>query len=382
MAVDSFAGKLAVVTGGGAGMGRELVRQLAAQGCSVAACDLNADAVAVTAATAWAAAPPGVQVTGHACDVSDEAQVLRFRDELLAEHASGHVDLVFSNAGIGGGGSFVNGSRQEWERTFAVDWQGVYYCARVFLPLLIASGDGILVNTSSLNGLWATLGPGMPNTAYSTAKFAVRGFTEALIEDLRTNAPQVRVAVVLPGSVGTDILDNTRRAHGLPGPEDLSDEQTEEARDFLVTAKLVAPDASPGEVRKTLVRLEKEGKDKAPLSAAEAAAIILDGVRSGAWRILVGKDVAFVDERIRSRPESAYDYAEVFKDLPADLLQGVQDLPEGIRDQLPEWVKDQLPDDYLALSRLAGRLLRRRVRSGSSCSAGRRGRGRARCPGR
>ena len=382
MAVDSFAGKLAVVTGGGAGMGRELVRQLAAQGCSVAACDLNADAVAVTAATAWAAAPPGVQVTGHACDVSDEAQVLRFRDELLAEHASGHVDLVFSNAGIGGGGSFVNGSRQEWERTFAVDWQGVYYCARVFLPLLIASGDGILVNTSSLNGLWATLGPGMPNTAYSTAKFAVRGFTEALIEDLRTNAPQVRVAVVLPGSVGTDILDNTRRAHGLPGPEDLSDEQTEEARDFLVTAKLVAPDASPGEVRKTLVRLEKEGKDKAPLSAAEAAAIILDGVRSGAWRILVGKDVAFVDERIRSRPESAYDYAEVFKDLPADLLQGVRDLPEGIRDQLPEWVKDQLPDDYLALSRLAGRLLRRRVRSGSSCSAGRRGRGRARCPGR
>ena len=382
MAVDSFAGKLAVVTGGGAGMGRELVRQLAAQGCSVAACDLNADAVAVTAATAWAAAPPGVQVTGHACDVSDEAQVLRFRDELLAEHASDHVDLVFSNAGIGGGGSFVNGSRQEWERTFAVDWQGVYYCARVFLPLLIASGDGILVNTSSLNGLWATLGPGMPNTAYSTAKFAVRGFTEALIEDLRTNAPQVRVAVVLPGSVGTDILDNTRRAHGLPGPEDLSDEQTEEARDFLVTAKLVAPDASPGEVRKTLVRLEKEGKDKAPLSAAEAAAIILDGVRSGAWRILVGKDVAFVDERIRSRPESAYDYAEVFKDLPADLLQGVQDLPEGIRDQLPEWVKDQLPDDYLALSRLAGRLLRRRVRSGSSCSAGRRGRGRARCPGR
>jgi NAD(P)-dependent dehydrogenase (short-subunit alcohol dehydrogenase family) len=275
MAMDSFAGKLAVVTGGGAGMGRELVRQLAAQGCSVAACDLNADAVAVTAATAWAAAPPGVQVTGHACDVSDEAQVLRFRDELLAEHASDHVDLVFSNAGIGGGGSFVNGSRQEWERTFAVDWQGVYYCARVFLPLLIASGDGILVNTSSLNGLWATLGPGMPNTAYSTAKFAVRGFTEALIEDLRTNASHVRAAVVLPGSVGTDILD---------------------------------------------------------------------GVRSGAWRILVGKDVAFVDERIRSRPESAYDYAGVFKDLPADLLQGVQDLPEGIRDQLPEWVRDQLPE--------------------------------------
>ena len=96
-----------MVTGGGSGMGRELVRQLAAQGCSVAACDLNADTVAVTAATAWAAAPPGVRVTGHACDVSDEAQVQRFRDELLEQHASDHVDLVFSNAGIFGGASFV-----------------------------------------------------------------------------------------------------------------------------------------------------------------------------------------------------------------------------------------------------------------------------------
>ena len=101
--MDSFTGKLAVVTGGGSGMGRELVRQLAAQGCSVAACDWHADAMTETAAMARAGAPPGVRVTGHACDVSDEAQVLRFRDELLEEHASDHVNLVFSNAGIGGG---------------------------------------------------------------------------------------------------------------------------------------------------------------------------------------------------------------------------------------------------------------------------------------
>src|SRR6266699_6860432 len=216
MTVDSFTGKLAVVTGGGSGMGRELVRQLAAAGCSVAACDLNPDSIAVTAATAWAAAPPGVAVTGHACDVSDETQVQRFRDELLEQHASDHVDLVFSNAGVAGGASFVKDSRQEWERTFAINWWGVYYCARTFLPLLIASGDGVLVNTSSVAGFWATLGPGMPNTAYGTAKFAVKGFTEALIEDLRVNAPQVRVAVVMPGHVGTDIIANTLRAHGLP----------------------------------------------------------------------------------------------------------------------------------------------------------------------
>ena len=231
----SFTGKLAAVTGGGSGMGRELVRQLAAQGCSVAACDWHADTVAETAALARAGVPHGVRVTGHACDVGDEAQVLRFRDELLETHGSDHVNLVFSNAGIGGGASFVSDSREEWERTFTVNWWGVYYCARVFLPLLIASGDGVLVNTSSVNGFWASLGPGVPNTAYSTAKFAVRGFSEALIEDLRVNAPQVRVAVVMPGHVGTDILVNTRRAHGLPGPGDLSDAKLADARTRLTT---------------------------------------------------------------------------------------------------------------------------------------------------
>ena len=103
----------------------------------------------------------------------------------------------------------------------------MYYCARAFLPLLIASGDGVLVNTSSVNGLWAALGPGMPNTAYGAAKFAVRGFTEALIEDLRSNAPQVRVAVVMPGHVGTDIVGNTFRAHGKD-PERMTEAQLKE----------------------------------------------------------------------------------------------------------------------------------------------------------
>src|SRR5580700_5548267 len=290
MAMDSFTDKLAVVTGGGSGMGRELVRQLAAQGCSVAACDLNADAVAAVAAMARTDAPPGVRVTSHACDVSDEAQVLRFRDELLEQHASDHVDLVFSNAGIGGAGSFVRDSRDDWERTFAIDWWGVYYCARAFLPLLIASGDGVLVNTSSVNGFWATLGPGMPNSAYSTAKFAVKGFSEALVEDLRSNAPQVRVAVVMPGHVGTDIIANTFRAQGLPQPEQMTDAQIEEARPALARLGLTVEDASLDELRDVVVNLENQFKDSAPLSAAAAATMILDGVRAGNWRILVGDD--------------------------------------------------------------------------------------------
>ena len=316
----SFSGKLAVVTGGGSGMGRELARQLAAQGCSVAACDWHADAVAETAAGARAGAPPGVRVTGHACDVSEEAQVLRFRDELLAEHARDHVDLVFSNAGIGGGESFVSGHREVWERTFAVDWWGVYYCARAFLPLLIASGDGVLVNTSSVNGFWASLGPGTPNTAYSVAKFAVRGFTEALIEDLRTNAPQVRVAVVLPGHVGTDILANSLRARGLPEPEHMSDAQLRELIPHDVQAKLIragllAEGASADDLRQRIVRANADFRDKAPLSAAQAATIILDGVRSGAWRILVGEDAKMIDAAVRAKPAAAYDYAELFSDM-------------------------------------------------------------------
>jgi NAD(P)-dependent dehydrogenase (short-subunit alcohol dehydrogenase family) len=317
--VDSFAGKLAVVTGGASGMGRELVRQLAAQGCSVATCDINA-AVAKAAAQAQAGAAAGARISGHVCDVSDEAQVLRFCDELLSEHATDHVDVVFNNAGIGGGGSFVADSREEWERTFAIDWWGVYYCSRAFLPLLIASGDGVLVNTSSLNGLWASLGPGLPNNAYSTAKFAVRGFTEALIEDLRTNAPQVRVAVVMPGHVGTDIVANSFRVRGLPDPEHMSDTQAQEALPGGAVAKLtelgVLPEgATATDLRRFLAQMSADFRDKAPLTAAAAATIILDEVRAGAWRILIGEDAKRVDAALRAKPEAAYDYAELFRDL-------------------------------------------------------------------
>ncbi|MGH3154588.1 MAG: SDR family NAD(P)-dependent oxidoreductase [Streptosporangiaceae bacterium] len=315
--MKEFAGKLAVITGGGSGMGRELVRQLAAQGCSVAACDLNADAVAQAADEAQADAPAGVRVSGHACDVADEAQVLRFRDEFLAEHASDHVDLVFANAGMGGGESFIASDRQVWERVIAVDWFGVYYCARAFLPLLMASSEGVLVTTSSVNGLWASLGPGVPQTAYSTAKVAVRGFTEALIEDLRTHAPNVRAVLVMPGHVGTDIVRNSMRARGLSAPEQMTEDQLAEVipkrvRPALVKAGVLGEDAPADDLRRILVRMNDDFRDKAPVSAAQAATIILDGVRSGAWRVLIGEDAKRIDEAVRAKPEAAYDYAELF----------------------------------------------------------------------
>jgi NAD(P)-dependent dehydrogenase (short-subunit alcohol dehydrogenase family) len=277
--MDTFAGKFAVVTGGGSGMGRELVIRLAAGGCAVAACDVRQDTAEETAALARAGAPDGTAVTAHACDVADEAQVARFRDEALAAHGTDRVDLVFSNAGIGGGGSFVNDPREMWERVFAVDFWGVYHCARVFLPLLMRAPEGVLVNTSSVNGFWASLGAGVPHTAYSTAKFAVKGFSEALIEDLRMHAPHVRVAVVMPGHVATNIVANSMMAFGVPEAD--------------------------------AVAANRGFHDSAPLSAAGAATVILDGVRAGAWRILVGADAHSLDEFVRAHPDDAYDYAKL-----------------------------------------------------------------------
>jgi NAD(P)-dependent dehydrogenase (short-subunit alcohol dehydrogenase family) len=215
--MKEFRNRLAVVTGGGTGMGRELVRQLAAEGCHVAMCDVSADAMAETVALcADDADRQGVRVTAHVADVSDEAQVLGFRDDVLAQHATETINLLFNNAGIGGGGSLFANSRSEWEKTFNVCWGGVYLCTRAFLPMLVKADAGHIVNTSSVNGFWASLGPQLSHTAYAAAKFAVKGFTEALVTDLRLHAPHVTCSVVMPGHIGTSIVANSRRCTSPP----------------------------------------------------------------------------------------------------------------------------------------------------------------------
>jgi NAD(P)-dependent dehydrogenase (short-subunit alcohol dehydrogenase family) len=304
--MESFARRLAVVTGGGTGMGRELVVQLATEGCSVATCDVNADTLTETAQRAGKEAPPGTRVTTHIADVSDEAQVLRFRDEVLDQHETDHVNLVFNNAGIGGGGSFVAGERREWERTFGVCWGGVYNCSRAFVPLLVAAEEGYLVNTSSVNGFWASIGPGRPHTAYSAAKFAVKGFSEALLEDFRLNAPHVKVAVVMPGHIGTDIVINSRRVHGWADPENMTEADLDTFRRDLVRRGMPVQDATPADLRRMIELMGEAFRDNAPLTAAEAATIILDGVRAGQWRILVGNDAHAIDAAVRADPLSAY----------------------------------------------------------------------------
>jgi NAD(P)-dependent dehydrogenase (short-subunit alcohol dehydrogenase family) len=218
------------------------------------------------------------------------------------------VNLLFNNAGVAGGYSFVTGDRTEWDRTFAICWGGVYHCSRAFMPLLIASDAGYIVNTSSVNGFWAALGPQVPHTAYSTAKFAVKGFSEALIEDLRIHAPHVKVAVVMPGHIGTDIVVNSRRILGSPEPEEIPDADLEQMRDQMAMRGLPADDISADQLRQ-IVKMMVEGfRDSAPLTAAEAATIILDGVRAGRWRILVGDDAKAQDSRVRADPDRAYDH--------------------------------------------------------------------------
>ncbi len=309
--MKDFHGKLAIITGAGTGMGRELARQLASEGCHLAICDVIPENMAETKQACEQAAPVGTRITTHECDVSDEAQVVAFRDAVVREHATEFANLLFNNAGIGGGGSFLIDDRDEWDKTFGVCWSGVYYCTRAFLPLLVASTEGYIVNTSSLNGFWACLGPGIAHTAYSTAKFAVKGFTEALLTDLRVNAPHVKAAVVMPGHVGTSIAVNSRILHGKPAIADMPAAELEEMRTRMARQGMPAEGVSDEQLKAAVQQRTDDFRDKAPLTPAQAATIILDGVRNEEWRILVGEDAHALDQRVREHPEDAYDLSFV-----------------------------------------------------------------------
>lgn len=304
--MESFDGRLAVITGGGTGMGRELARQLAAEGCHLALCDVSQESMAQTKALCEREAPRRIRVSTGLADVSDEAQVLAFRDAVAEDHRTDHIHLLFNNAGIGGAGSFVLDDRDEWDKTFAVCWNGVYFSTRAFLPMLLASPEGHVVNTSSVNGFWASLGPLTAHTSYSAAKFAVKGFSEALVNDFRNNAPHLKVSVVMPGHIGTSILTNSARILGRD-PKELSDEQLEEARERMARLGFDASGVSAEQIRQALQQRAEDFRDQAPMTAAQAAKVILDGVRAGRWRILVGEDAHVLDRLVREAPEEAYE---------------------------------------------------------------------------
>jgi NAD(P)-dependent dehydrogenase (short-subunit alcohol dehydrogenase family) len=306
--MKDFAGRIAVVTGGGTGMGRQLVRQLVAEGCHVAMCDVFPQAMAETKRLCEAVRlPQGLRITTHIADVSDEAQVQRFRHEVAERQDTDKIHLLFNNAGIGGGGSMIASSRDEWEKTFNVCWGGVYHNTRAFLPMLQKADEGHIVNTSSINGFWASIGARFPHTAYSAAKFAVKGFTEALITDLRMNAPHIKCSVVMPGQIGTSIRSNSRKIHAGTESDVMDAAQIAQARARIASMGTDVSNMSDEDIQKMVAERERRFRDEAPMTAAAAATVILDGVKADLWRILVGEDAQRIDDLVRHSPEHAYD---------------------------------------------------------------------------
>ena len=306
--MQDFKGKLAVVTGGGTGMGRELVRQLAAEGCSVAMCDISAEAMAETRRLCLEAprrrrrASPRMSPTSPTrprCSASATPSP--------SEHATDKLHLLFNNAGIGGGGSLFTNSREQWERTFNICWGGVYLCTRAFLPMLVKADAAHIVNTSSVNGFWASVGPTVPHTAYSAAKFAVKGFTEALITDLRVNAPHIKCSVVMPGHIGTSIVANSRKVQFGSSPDAMGPEEIAQLRARLSAAGRDMSQVPDAAIQAFAVERARKFLEEAPMTAAAAAEVILAGVKAERWRILVGDDAHEIDRRVRQSPEQAYE---------------------------------------------------------------------------
>ncbi len=307
--MKDFSGRIAVVTGGGSGIGRELVRQLVAEGCHVATADVSASGMAETERLCREdGTPQGTRIIGVVTDVSQEDQLEELRGKVAREFGADHVNLLINNAGIGAGASMFLSSREEWERTFAITFGGVYLGTRVFLPAVVAAEEGWIVNVSSVNGFWATSGGGNPNSAYCSAKFAVKGFTESLVCDLRVNAPHVGCSLVMPGVIGTDILANSSRIavgrddEAVPSVDELAAMRLRVGRRGMDEAAM-----SDAEVIALEAKTSDAYRTTAPTTAAEAATIILDGVRKEQWRVLVGEDAFELDAKVRADPESAYD---------------------------------------------------------------------------
>jgi NAD(P)-dependent dehydrogenase (short-subunit alcohol dehydrogenase family) len=317
--MKDLAGRIAVITGGGTGMGRELARQLVAEGCNVAMCDVSATAMAETKRLCEVdRLPQGLRITTHVADVSDEDQVKRFADEVASQQDTDKIHLLFNNAGIGGGGSMIVHGRDEWERTFNICWFGVYYNTRAFLPMLLKADRGHIVNTSSVNGFWASIGPTVPHTAYSAAKFAVKGFSEALQTDLRMNAPHIKCSVVMPGHIGTSIVTNSRKIQSGNASDSFSATEIAQMRARVASMGVDVSKLSDDDIGKLADERARRFLEDAPTTAQEAAKIILGGVKAERWRILVGKDAEKIDRLVREAPERAYD-ADFFQALAKEV---------------------------------------------------------------
>ncbi|BBY55264.1 SDR family oxidoreductase [Mycobacterium koreense] len=250
--MKNFTDKVAVITGAGSGIGRSLAVKLAERGARLALSDIDTAAVAETAERCERL---GAQAVSFGLDVADRPAVYAHSDEVMDRF--GQVNLVFNNAGVALGADVIDMEWDDFEWLMGINFWGVTYGTKAFLPHLIASGDGHIVNVSSVFGLM-----GIPSqSAYNSAKFAVRGFTEALRQEMRAAKYPVGVTCVHPGGIKTNIAVNAR---GVPA------------------------DADREQIRK--------GFDLIAITRADSAArIILRGVEKNKPRVLIGPDARVFD---------------------------------------------------------------------------------------
>lgn len=250
--MKSFDNKVAVVTGAGSGIGRALAIELANRGAKLALSDVDSEGLAKTVTKCEKV---GARVVAYDLDVADRAAVYFHADAVVSEF--GRVNLVINNAGVALNSDVLEMSWDDFEWVMNIDFWGVVNGSKAFLPALIESGDGHLVNLSSVFGLM-----GIPNqSAYNAAKFAVRGFTESLRQEMRIARHPVGVSCVHPGGIKTNIVANAR------GMDKLG-EHDEVSRRFQQIA-LTTP--------------------------TRAAKVILGGVKRNKPRILIGPDARGFD---------------------------------------------------------------------------------------
>ena len=269
----SVQGKVVAVTGAGSGIGRALAVELARRGAQVSGCDVDAAGLAATAEQI-----PGMHTA--IVDMSDRTAVEAYA-AAVAEHF-GVVHQIYNNAGIAFTATVVESTWEDFRRVLSVNLDGVIHGTQAFLPHLLDSGDGHVVNISSLNGYFAQ--PGMAH--YVTAKFGVRGFTETLRAEMLLAGSPVRVSVVHPGGVATSISDNA-----------------------LELARAAGKEITEAAVARTRTYREK----LLSMDPAQAARIIVDGVERGRPRIRVGRDAVTIDLLCRAAPTLATKVAVAFE---------------------------------------------------------------------
>ena len=254
--MEGFAGKVAAVTGAGSGIGQALALELGRSGASLAISDVDLEGLAKTEEQLKAIGAP---VRSDRLDVTEREAFHVYADH-INEHF-GKVNQIYNNAGIAYTGDVDITAFKDIERVMDVDFWGVVNGTKAFLPHLVASGDGHVINVSSLFGLLSVPG----QAAYNSAKFAVRGFTEALRQEMVLNREPVKVTSIHPGGIKTAIARNGLTAEGV---------------DPAAQSKV----------------FDKRLASTTPQRAAE---IILDGVRKNKARVLVGQDAVVIDLLVR-----------------------------------------------------------------------------------